>query len=230
MELYKLTTPKDDAWKVIESLGQEDLVQFLDMNMGMDVTKLIYQDRIKLCEETERRIIFLLNTCKEHFIKVNKPSAESFSRNISSIENEKKKSHDLLFDAIEQDVRDCENFVVTQRDTIDEIKTNIRKLEDYHNVVHFISSMMHNLGGAKPAQGRKDIENGGQTEPLMENSSLQFIAGTVKMSEMDQMQRLLFRNTFGKALTHFKPFMQDDVEKCAYLVVFSGLGGNRDKV
>lgn len=44
------------------------------------------------------------------------------------------------------------------------------------------------------------------------------------------MQRLLFRNTFGKALTHFKPFMQDDVEKCAYLVVFSGLGGNRDKV
>jgi len=26
MELYKLTTPKDEAWKVIEKLGQEDLV------------------------------------------------------------------------------------------------------------------------------------------------------------------------------------------------------------
>lgn len=42
MELFKLTTPKDDAWKVIESLGQEDLVQFLNMNEGVEVTKLIY--------------------------------------------------------------------------------------------------------------------------------------------------------------------------------------------
>ena len=45
-------------------------------------------------------------------------------------------------------MRDCEQFVVTQRDTIEEIKTNIRKLEDYYQVVHFISEMMHNLGGA----------------------------------------------------------------------------------
>lgn len=119
--------------------------------------------------------------------------------------------------------------MVTQRDTIEEIKTNIRKLEDYYQVVHFISEMMHNLGGAQPAKAVGDAENPGASEPLMD-SSLQFIAGTVKMKEMEQMQRLLFRNTYGKALTHFKPFLQDDVEKCAYLVVFSGLGGNKDKV
>ena len=73
MELFKLTTPKDDAWKVIESLGQEDLVQFLNMNESVEVTKLIYQDRIKLCEETERRILLLLNTGRDHHIKINKP-------------------------------------------------------------------------------------------------------------------------------------------------------------
>ena len=119
MELFKLTTPKDDAWKVVETLGQEDLVQFLNMNEGTELTRLIYTDRIKLCEETERRIMFLLNTCREYFIKINRPENVSvFSKNISSIEHEKKKSHDLLFDAIEQDVRECESFVITQRETI----------------------------------------------------------------------------------------------------------------
>lgn len=35
MALFKLTTPKDDAWKVMECLGQEDVVQFLNMNENM---------------------------------------------------------------------------------------------------------------------------------------------------------------------------------------------------
>ena len=107
MELYKLTTPKDDAWKVIEALGHDDNVQFLNMNEGVEITKLIYQDRIKLCEETERRILALLRACKDHNIEVIKPrDIHVFSRNISSIENEKKKSHDLLFDAIESEVKE----------------------------------------------------------------------------------------------------------------------------
>jgi hypothetical protein len=42
MKLFKLTIPKDDAWNVIESLGQEDAVQFLNMNEGVEVTKLVY--------------------------------------------------------------------------------------------------------------------------------------------------------------------------------------------
>lgn len=73
MELFKLTTPKDDAWKVVESLGQGDVVQFLNMNEGVELTKLIYQNNIKLCEETERRILMLLNACKDYNIKVVRP-------------------------------------------------------------------------------------------------------------------------------------------------------------
>jgi len=42
MELFKLTTPKDDAWKVIETLGHENLCQFLNMNLTTEVTRLLY--------------------------------------------------------------------------------------------------------------------------------------------------------------------------------------------
>lgn len=122
------------------------------MTENVEITRLIYQDRIKLCEETERRILFLINTCSEYLIKINKPTDPAmFSRNMTTIEQEKKKSHDLLFDAIESEVRDCEGFVCTQRETIDEIKSNIDKLQDYHEVVKFINEMTASLGGARPA-------------------------------------------------------------------------------
>ena len=183
-----------------------------------------------MCEETERRILLLLNTCRDHHIKINKPeNVQVFSRNISSIESEKKKSHDLLFDAIETEVRDCESFVVTQRETIDEIKSNIQKLDDYYEVIHFISTMTNNLQGARPAQGGgRDAENPGND--LQIDSTLQFIAGTVKLDEMERMKKMLFRITRGKALTHFKPYIQDGIEKVAYLVVFSAAGGNKERV
>ncbi len=32
MELYRLTIPKDDAWKVIESLGNKNVAHFVDLN------------------------------------------------------------------------------------------------------------------------------------------------------------------------------------------------------
>lgn len=70
--------------------------------------------------------MLLLNTCRENHIKINKPeNVHVFAQNISSIEAEKKKSHELLFDAIETEVRESESFVVTQRETIDEIKSNV---------------------------------------------------------------------------------------------------------
>lgn len=152
MELFKLTTPKDDAWKVVEKLGQGDVVQFLNMNEGVELTKLIYQNNIKMCEETERRILMLLNACKENHIKVVRPKDVTvFAQNISSIEQEKQKSHDLLFEAIEEDVRDREKFVSDQTKTIENIKDNINELEDYREVIEFIHEMTNSLAGARPA-------------------------------------------------------------------------------
>ena len=56
MELYRLTIPKDDAWRVIESLGNLDLAHFIDLNRNENAFNLPYATRVKLCDETERRI------------------------------------------------------------------------------------------------------------------------------------------------------------------------------
>ena len=56
MELYRITVPKDDAWRVIESLGNLDLAHFIDLNKNENAFNLPYATRVKLCDETERRI------------------------------------------------------------------------------------------------------------------------------------------------------------------------------
>ena len=109
MELYRLTIPKDDAWRVIESLGNLDLAHFIDLNRNENAFNLPYATRVKLCDETERRIQYLIQKCRDNRIKINKPqNVEAFTKNIATIEAEKKKAMHLLFDAIEQDVQNDE--------------------------------------------------------------------------------------------------------------------------
>lgn len=153
MELFKMTTHKDDAWKVIETLGHENLVQFINMNEKMDIGKRLYSGRIQSCDSTEKQILTLLSACRDYKIKINKPvDSQQFLRNIRQIELDKRKSHDMLLDAIETEVNDIEGFVMSQRETLVEIANEIDKLEDYLEVVNFVKSMMDNLNGARPAK------------------------------------------------------------------------------
>jgi len=65
MELYRVTIPKDDAWRVVETLGDMDAAHFINMNRDVQPQNLPYGSRISLCDHTERKLLFLLATCKE---------------------------------------------------------------------------------------------------------------------------------------------------------------------
>lgn len=60
--------------------------------------------------------------------------------------------------------------------------------------------------------------------------SISFVAGTIKDSEKERMTRLLFRTTRGKALTYFHDFVQGDVNKAVYMVVYQDGAMIRDRV
>lgn len=83
MELYRLTIPKDDAWRVIESLGSKNVAHFVDLNKNEQLFSLPYAFRLKMCDETERRINYLVNKCKELKVVVNRPKeVAEFTRGI----------------------------------------------------------------------------------------------------------------------------------------------------
>lgn len=209
-------------------MGKIDLAHFLDLNKGEQPFNLPYANQIRRCDETERRILFLINKCKENRIKINKPkNVDVFSRNIGAIESDKKKGHDLLFDAIEEEVHKNETFIREQIMSINEMKEGIAKLKDYQKVVAFVKKMLPQLHGAVPSNVvSQDIENDRQADTEM----LQFVSGTIQEKEKERMKRMLFRATRGMALTHFDDFEYDGEQRCAYLVMFSGVGRFRERI
>jgi len=60
MELYRMSIPKDDAWRVVESIGNNSFAHFIDLNKNEQVFNLPYAFRIKMCDDTERRIQYLI--------------------------------------------------------------------------------------------------------------------------------------------------------------------------
>lgn len=207
-----------------------DVAHLVDLNKNEQPFNLPYSNRIKLCDETERRLLYLIGKCKEHRIRVNKPEdVESFTENIGVVGREKKKAIHLLFDAIENDVAEKEKFVAQITKTISELKHDVGKLQDYLQVLKFVQVMIPSLGAAMPARHAANDHEA----PLIESvgGNVSFVSGTIKDGEQDRLKRLLFRVTRGKALTHFHEFTTpDDERKAVYLVVYANLRTMREQV
>jgi hypothetical protein len=65
--------PKDDAWDVMNQLGGLDLAHPINLNRGEQPFNLPYASQIKRCEETERRLLYILKQCQSMKVKINKP-------------------------------------------------------------------------------------------------------------------------------------------------------------
>lgn len=78
MQLFRISVPKDDAWSVIQKLGKHKTAHFVDLNKNVAAKDLSrgYTLRIKACNETERRLNFLLAKSKELGVDILRPLDE----------------------------------------------------------------------------------------------------------------------------------------------------------
>lgn len=112
MELYRITIPKDDAYRVIEGMGNMAQCHFIDLNKAEQAFLLPYSSRIKAAEDCERRLTYLMLKCKESRIRVIAPvDIEDYKKRIVIIAEEKRRAVNLLFDALDSDVQEKERFV-----------------------------------------------------------------------------------------------------------------------
>jgi len=73
MRLYQINVPKDDAWNVMNEFGKIGNAMFLDLNVDESPYNLPYTTQVKQCEESERKLQFLLDQCKRHYVTVTPP-------------------------------------------------------------------------------------------------------------------------------------------------------------
>jgi hypothetical protein len=141
-------------------------------------------------------------------VPVTRPADATVLENaVHRLAESRRRAIPLLFDNIEQDISQKEQFVVSQVRTISEMQSGINKLADYCWVLSFVAQQANSLTMMQPGQDANiDSEMGAQ--PLLGNGAdggvqISFVAGTIKAEEKLKMERMLFRITRGKALTHF---------------------------
>mmetsp|Transcript_35448 Transcript_35448/g.47910 ORF Transcript_35448/g.47910 Transcript_35448/m.47910 type:complete len:118 (-) Transcript_35448:1331-1684(-) len=109
MQLFQLTVPKDDAWSVANILGSMSAAHFIDLNKNEQPFDLPYTSRIKMCDDAERKLNFLIQECKDNRIRVNKPvSGENFEELIKVVRQQRNVAMDLLFDNLDTEISNLE--------------------------------------------------------------------------------------------------------------------------
>ena len=56
MSLYEISIPKDNAWDIMNELGNLNCLHFIDLNKNEQVFNLTFAGILKRCEDAERRI------------------------------------------------------------------------------------------------------------------------------------------------------------------------------
>jgi hypothetical protein len=81
-------------------------------------------------------------------IPIHKPrSIPSFLEALQTIKNQKKKAASLLFEEIEQDVKDKEKFVYDQTEKIREMNESYLTMMDYEKVLENVATLLPQLHG-----------------------------------------------------------------------------------
>jgi hypothetical protein len=200
------------------------------LNKNEKVFNLPYAFRIKMCDEAERRLTFLLSKSKEFKVPCTRPlTLKDQSDAVQAQCTEMSVATELIFDAFEQKINKYEAFVQDQCKRIGEMQADINKKVDMCHVLTFVAGQSNQLKSYQVAPS-SDMA----AQPLLDNAgvNISFVAGTVKAGEEPmRMARMLFRITRGKALTHFsESFKQEGTDKCCYLVVFQDGQQLRDRV
>ena len=73
MKLYQLKVQKDEAWNVMNQFGELGKAQFVELNKDEAPHSLPFTKQVKQCEEAERKLQFILDQCKKHYVQVTPP-------------------------------------------------------------------------------------------------------------------------------------------------------------
>ena len=115
MQLYQLTSPKDDGWDLMNEFGNAGISHFIDLNKDEQPYQLPYTSQIKSCEDSERKLQYLLDQCKKYFIETKPPEdTEAFMAQVDRIKDNKQKALNLLLEEIQKDINEQAGFVENQ--------------------------------------------------------------------------------------------------------------------
>lgn len=96
----------------MNSIGDVGHSQFLDLNKDEAPHNLPFTKQIKQCEEAERKLAYLQDQCRRHYVTINPPETiDGFVFHLNKIKDTKRKAIQLLLDEIIKEIKSQEKFI-----------------------------------------------------------------------------------------------------------------------
>ena len=236
MKLYSLQVPKDDAWSVMNTIGEIGYSQFIDLNRDDGPHSLPFTKQVKQCEEAERKLSYLQEQCRRHLVKTSPPdNVDGFVNHLNRIKEIKKKAIHLLLDEIMKDINKEEKFAQEQSMRLRESEVALQNVRDCYHVLRVAQKMIPQLN----QHVRGDMEQGSgnmDQKPLIDNKliSIERVAGVVESEEVVRFRKLIFRATKGKSFMYTEQFTDSDhpenKARVVYIITYYDGAHIRDKI
>lgn len=229
----------------MNEFGDVGKAHFIDLNKDESPYNLPYTAQIKSCEETERKLHYLLEQCKRNYIKVTPPeNIEGFLFQLKRIKDNKRKAINLLLEEIQRDIAQQEAFIAEQNGRMKDAESSLNNLKDCLQVLKVAKAMIPSLQGQFGDQMEADMEmrgsiNRGEDQMGLidgaDNSksiNIQHVAGVVDQTEIERLRRLIFRSTKGKSYMYIQEYDDKTAikKRSVYIIVFWDGEHIRDRI
>jgi len=237
MKLYSLQVPKDDAWSVMNTIGEIGFSQFLDLNKDEGPHSLAFTKQIKQCEEAERKLAYLQDQCKRHYVSITPPdNIEGFIYHLNRIKDNKRKAIHLLLDEIMKEIHQQDKFITEQNMRLKESETSLMSVKDCYQVLRVAQKMIPQLNQHVAGDLESSSRNNLDEKPLIDNKliNIERVAGVVDSEEVIRFRKLIFRATKGKSFMFTEQYSDSDAPdgktRSVYIITYYDGAHIRDKI
>lgn len=201
MAYYNIVMPRENAWDILNELGELNAVQFVDQNAHDLTFNRPYTAYIKRCEDMEAKVDQITKSMvrfEKDYVKCDDPKL--FLRNLRDHLSKRNRAEHTYFEEAETELDQKVDALNEQIKTYDDLTDKFQKLQEFKKVLEKTRKYIgegfraQNAGGAGPEESKVDY---------VSNRDVRFnyLAGVIATEDKERFRRILFRVTRGMAWT-----------------------------
>jgi len=132
MGLYNLVMPRENAWEILNELGELDALQFIDLNAHETAFNRPYANYIKRCEELEAKVQGIEKEITRFGRRVERcEDIKVFMRGLKDFLATRNKAEHTYFEEVETELDERLNGLNEQIRTFDNL------IDKYNHLIEF---------------------------------------------------------------------------------------------
>lgn len=151
MNFYSLAMTRENAWTILNELGEISCLQFIDQQPNVPIYTRPFSNFIRRCDETRIKLDYIeeqikifgkpIKRCKDY---------DGFLKKLRNQLNSRERAGKAYFDEIEHDIQEKHEYLLSQIANFENITHKMNHLLEYRSVLLRASS---NLMGTRLHEG-----------------------------------------------------------------------------